>query len=131
MVREADGYIRRTMAYFVTEPLIVNEGQDIDLEAIVASLNEQIDNWNGRGSGFVMERITRFTISVIQYRPLQGSNSSFVPTPKFIANKRCTVNVKNDDQLCFAWAILSALYPPKSHYANNTCAYSKYRQRRT
>ena len=101
MVREVDGNISRVMAYFMTEPLTVNEGQDVDLEAIVASLNAQLDNWNGRGSGFVMERITRFVISIAKYRPLHGSNSSFLPTPKFVANKQCTVNVKNDDELCF------------------------------
>ena len=89
----------------------------------VASLNGQLDNWNGRGSGFVMERITRFAISITQYRPLHGSNSSFVPTPKFIANKHCTVNVKNDDELCFVWAVLSALYPAKTN-KNNVYSYS-------
>ena len=126
MIREVDGNVSRVMAYFMTEPRTVNEGQDIDLEAIVASLNAQLDNWNGRGSGFVMERITRFVISIGKYRPLHGSNSSFVPTPKFIANKHCTVNVKNDDELCFMWAVLSALYPSKINQ-NNVYSYSKYR----
>ena len=44
MVREVDEI--RVMAYFVTTPQTVNEGQDVDLEAIVANLNSQLENWN-------------------------------------------------------------------------------------
>jgi len=94
MVREIDNGISRVMAYFVTEPQTVDEHQDVDLEAIVASLNTQVENWNGRGSGFVVDRITRFVISVVKYRPLHGSNSCFISTPIFIERKKCTVNVK-------------------------------------
>ena len=49
MVREVDNGISRVMAYFVTTPQTVNEGQDVDLEAIVTNLNTQLENWNGRG----------------------------------------------------------------------------------
>ena len=88
MSREVDDNISRVMAYFVTTPQTVNEGQDVDLEAIVTNLNSQLENWNGRGSGFVVDRITRFVISVVKYRPLHGSNSSFIPTPTFIERKK-------------------------------------------
>ena len=49
MVREVDNDILRVTAYFVTTPQIVNEGEDVDLEAIVTNLNTQLENWNGRG----------------------------------------------------------------------------------
>jgi len=113
MTREVDGNISRVMAYFLTEPQTVNESQDFDLEAIIGSLNAQLENWNVLGSGFVMERITRFVISITKYRSLHGSNSSFVHTPTFIERKKSTVNAKNDDELCFVWAVLSALYQSK------------------
>ena len=126
MIREADNDISRVTAYFVTSPQVVNEGQDVDLEAIVADLNSQLENWNGRGSGFVVERITRFIISIVKYRPLHGSNSSFIPTPPYIERKKCTVNVKNDDdEYCFMWAVLSALYPSKTH-KNKVFTYKKH-----
>jgi len=82
------------MAYFVTEPQIVNEGQDVNPEAIVTSLNAQLENWNGRGSGFAIDSIRHFVISVVRYRPFHGCNSSFISTPVFIERKKCTVNVK-------------------------------------
>ena len=126
MVREADNDVSRVTAYFVTTPQIINEGEDVDLEAIVTNLNSQLDNWNGRGSGFVVESIRRFVISVVKYRPLHGSNSSFISTPEYIERKKCTVNVKNIDEYCFMWAVLSALYPAKTN-KNEVYSYRKYR----
>ena len=114
------------MAYFVTEPQIVNEGQDVNPEAIVTSLNAQLENWNGRGSGFAIDSIRRFVISVVRYRPFHGCNSSFISTPVFIERNKCTVNVKNNNELCFKWAVLSALYPAETN-KNNVYSYSKYR----
>ena len=99
------------------------------MEAIVANLNAQLDNWCGCGSGFMLERITRFVISITKYRPLQRSgpncNRSYIPTPKFIESKKCTINVQNSDELCFAWSVLAALYPSKIDQ-NKVYRYSKY-----
>ena len=41
------------------------------------------------------------------FNPMRGS--SFINTPPFIAKKRALLNLKNNDQECFIWAILSAL----------------------
>jgi hypothetical protein len=55
-------------------------------------------------------------------RPLVGS--SFIPTPASLVAKRALINVYNpDDNMCFVWAILSALYPCKE----NAERISKYR----
>jgi len=61
MVREIDGDISRVPVYFATNVQTIKEGQDLDM---VANLNAQLDNWCGHGSGFVLERITRFVISI-------------------------------------------------------------------
>ena len=64
----------------------------------------------------------RSVIRIGQYRPLSGS--SFIPTPKTLAGKHAIINVFNpDDEMCFAWAVLSALYPTSQH----TGRLSKYR----
>jgi len=69
-----------------------------------------VEQWNKRGSNFNIERVSRFVLSVHPYRPLYGS--TFVPTPEFLANKCCLVNVQNNDEKCYVWSVLSALYPP-------------------
>ena len=47
---------------------------------------------------------------ITRFRPLQGS--SFLETPKCLRGKHCIVNVKNQDNKCFMWAVLSAIHPP-------------------
>jgi len=79
--------------------------------------------WNKRGSNFNIERVTRFVLSVHPYRPLHGS--TFVLTPEFLAKKQCLINVQNNDEKCFVWSVLSALYPP-THNPHRLTNYIDY-----
>ena len=45
----------------------------------------------------------------VKYMPLCGS--SYIPLPKFIAAKKAIINLKNEDDECFKWAITRALNP--------------------
>jgi len=96
-------------AYFGTTPQDVNEVCDVDIGNIARELSAQVEHWHSRGNGFVIERVKNFIICITKFRPLHGS--SYIPTPKHIANKVCTVNVKNQDQKCFVWSVLASLYP--------------------
>ena len=59
--------------------------------------------------GWALEQIKFLEINVNKYSPLGGS--SYMKLPKYIEKKKAVVNVENQDQCCFAWAITSALYP--------------------
>jgi len=113
-VRETgDGRLMRVPAYFATPPVVVNDAQDYDIDSLQSNLEHKVEQWNKRGSNFNIERVSRFVLSVHPYRPLHGS--TFVPTPDFLAKKHCLVNVQNNDEKCFVWSVLSALYPPTHH----------------
>ena len=104
---------QRITAHFTSPPQVVNASTSLDVDAILNSLNDQIDYFNERGSGWILERVTRFELVITEYRPLCGC-SSYIKTPKRIADKRAVVNVQNDmpgqqGQMCFIWAILSCL----------------------
>jgi len=64
-----------------------------------------------------MTRVTKLTAVMVPFNPLTGGGgSSYIPTPRRIANKHAAVNVKNlHDDMCFKWAILSALFPATQH----------------
>ena len=109
--QNTDGDESRIMGYFGTPPQDVTSSQDIDLAAFISDLADQVDHWNARGSGFVIDRIIKFVLCITKYRPLHGG-SSFIETPDHIKRKECVVNVVNGDSKCFVWAVLSALYPP-------------------
>ena len=41
--------------------------------------------------------------------------SSCIPLPKFLAAKKAIINLNNEDDECFKWAITRALNPVKIH----------------
>jgi len=100
----------RTLCY---PPQLVNNARDLDTDQIIHELNLAVEHFNARESGFVLDTLGNFTVIITQYSPQTGS--TFVPTPRRISGKRAVVNVLNSDNRCFQWAILSCLYPPKSH----------------
>jgi len=67
--------------------------QNICLDTVAADLSGQLEHWNARGSGFVLERITKLVEVISHYRPLQGL--SWLETPQWLAKKKAIVNVKN------------------------------------
>src|SRR6266516_2850228 len=62
-----------------------------------------------RERNFVFKRIFSSTVRLARYNPFGGS--SYIPTPKELANKGAIVNVQNNDVYCFLYAISSAIHP--------------------
>ena len=107
------GLLQRIPAFFSSAVQDVDCTQQLDLAAVASDLSAQADHWNSRGSGFVLEHITKFVLCISKHRPLHGS--TYIPTPPWLSKKQCVVNVKNFDSKCFVWSVLAALHPPKYH----------------
>ncbi len=73
-------------------------------------------------SGWVLNKIVLLEIKMTEYNP--ASASSYFPTPEDIPQKS-VINVKNDDNMCFKWAILSCLHEP-SHHPDRVAHYKKF-----
>lgn len=82
-------------------------------EYIMGYILQKIDDTVLKGSGFTLCEIVEMVVQVNQYDPIAGS--SYIPLPKVLATKTAVVNVQNKDNLCFKYAVLSALFPPKSN----------------
>lgn len=93
--RGVDGDIVQEIKYFKTK----NE--------VVAADFEQ------KESGWKLIEIQYLEIGKNRYNPLRAS--SFIELPTVIKIKHAVVNVKNEDNMCFKWATLSALYPSENH----------------
>lgn len=93
-------------------------------EMIISYILQRVDDVVTRGSGFTLTEIQEMLVQINQFEPISGS--SYIPTPKFLQNKKGIINVKNRDQQCFKYAILSALFPVTSNaqlvssYIHNT-----------
>jgi len=91
--RDEDGHFCRLPAYFNVLPKILNAAQPFNLDFVSQDLDSKVDYFTTRGSGFQLEAIHRFLLCITPYRPLVWS--SYILTPKFLADKKCILNVKN------------------------------------
>lgn len=82
-------------------------------ETVVKYLLPKIDDVIIQGSGFTLSSIDELVVQVNQHDLINGN--SYIELPKYLAKKRAIINVKNSDEMCFKWAVLSALYPKKWH----------------
>ena len=99
------GEITRTEGYFIINSFAISDAEDLDLARVIATVNARIDNFNQRGSNWQVEKILRCHLNFVPYRPTQGL--SYFETPKVIGDKKCTINVQNNDNKCFLYAILA------------------------
>ena len=74
----------------------------------LTSLRNQFEDRNEGESGLVYESISRIITKIAEAPNNPGG--SYIITPKWITNKKATINVKNDDNECFKWSVLAALH---------------------
>ncbi|XP_037921377.1 uncharacterized protein LOC119658182 [Hermetia illucens] len=80
---------------------------------MTAQIVEKMEGFQEKDSGWALLRLTHCELNLNEFKPLRGTN--FIPSPKYIAQKRACVNVRNKDIYCFKWSIISALYPVNTH----------------
>jgi len=87
LVRDVPEGQQRISGFFATPIYDVDGTQDLDLQQVAAHLSKRLDDFNRHGSGFTLERITKFKICIAQYRPLHGS--SYIATPPMAGKETC------------------------------------------
>ncbi len=91
-----------------------------------AMIIEEAEKFMLRGSGHGIYRVLRFELKLDRWAPVRGA--SFLPTPHWIVSKKCCVNVRNDDQDCFRYAITAAVDRPDTH-TERPAYYNAYERR--
>ena len=66
----------------------------------LAKLQRQGSNWRYRS-------VLSLDLHTEKYEPVGGS--SYIPLPGLLAAKKAIINLKNEDEECFKWAITRAL----------------------
>lgn len=99
-------------------------------EDILNIYNEQCDNiikkmseFQERDSGWTLTEILRLEININQYKCIKGSQ--YIALPSKVQKKLACINVQNNDEYCFKWAIISALFPINVN--SNRCTSYKVR----
>lgn len=107
---------------FATEniPIFQNYTFDELLNNISQILCKKIDEFQEKGSGWSLLDILYIETNINKYSPLGGS--SYLDLPKSIKAKKACINIRNSDEYCFAWTVMSALYPNVKN-ANRVSSY--------
>ncbi|KAJ8910231.1 hypothetical protein NQ315_015923 [Exocentrus adspersus] len=110
---------------FNTSNQVINSSMDLDevLNMFMDILINQASEFQERDSGWALEHIMYLEVNVNKHIAMGGS--SYIKLPKFIENKKAVINVNNQDQHCFLWAIISALYPARAR-VNQVSSYPHY-----
>ena len=101
-------YLRSSMALIYQEAEIDQKINDIYKEIMVRN-----ENFIRNESNLQITNIHYLTIAISRFEPLAASH--FTKLPMFLDAKHAIVNVQNRDERCFAYAILSALYPQRKN----------------
>ena len=112
---QGDGKRKVQQPYFSSKPYTILSQHDIEnaIEEGHQRIDSQIDKWTKEGSGWVVSRVVCLYVNIAKYQPLKGS--SYIELPKYLQTKKAIVNVKNQDNECLKWALLSALHPVGSN----------------
>ena len=97
---------------------------DEAMQKAFAEIERRIEKWTREGSGWTVTKVLTVYLDFAKYTPLKGS--SYIELPKYLQTKKAIVNVKNQDNECFKWALLSALHPVE--HGRNPDRVSKYKQ---
>lgn len=92
-------------------------------EEIIEKLKIKSEQFQERDSGWSLINITHLELNINKYNPLRGNKYSQLPN--FIMKKHACINIQNDDDACFYWAVVSALYPAEIN-SNRVSSYPHF-----
>ena len=87
------------ITYIITHVSEINQ----IVTGIKSHLTNEIPEMSLNGSGWNFAYISTMDIGVSKYKPLKGG--SYLPLDKNIANKKCCINIKNEDDRCLIYCI--------------------------
>ena len=86
---------------------------EIMYERMITKVLEAFSTYLKNGSGWTLKRVVRLDITLSKLNPVKGS--SYTGLSKSLKTRKALINMKNDDQACFKWAVTRALNPIDSH----------------
>ena len=95
---------------------LVLEGTDISelYNEMADEIEEEIQKVeDSEGSGWTFVGVIKLVLHTTKWEPIYGS--SYIPLDPYLANKKAIINMKNEDDKCFMWCVLRALYPKNDH----------------
>lgn len=117
------------LKYFNTRNESIDVGTNLNIwfeENVIDKILNKISEFEEKLSGWALQKIVSLEVNVNKLEQGNGA-SSFVELPGEIKTKRACINVENDDNACFYWSIVSALFPVEQN-SRRISSYPHYKQ---
>jgi RNase H-fold protein (predicted Holliday junction resolvase) len=72
-------------------------------------ISNDISEYQKNGSGWTLKMVVRMIVKITKYQIVRGAG--FSELPKFIVDKWTIINIKNEDDMCFKYAVTRAVHP--------------------
>ena len=104
-----------TVAHFrsKTHKLVGTDGTEEAMNIMREKMLKLFSEYQKRGSGWRLRRVDFLEIHIGEFQPLRGK--WYKPLPESIKRKKAIINMKNNDDECFNWAVTRALSPTNTH----------------
>ena len=104
-VRTHEDQLVSSRKSFITRQHIITLNSDFHeiYNSMCNNLEAKIEEAALEGSGWSYNKALYLEVNINKYNPIGAS--SYIQLPPAIENKHACINVKNDDNRCFAWAI--------------------------
>ena len=111
---------------FNTDPFEIYESTEVDgiLTQTYEKLFSSIEEFQHRGSGWVLDKLLRIDIHILEFNPLRAT--SYIPLPTQLARKKAVINIKNKDEKCFLWSVIAGTYMKDSNLRNQQRPHQYY-----
>ena len=112
-----NGSMIKEFAFHSHDLKLVLEGTDISelYDEMVDEIEEEIQKVQETvsDSSWMYSDVIKLVLHTTKWEPIYGS--SYIPLDPYLANKKAIINMKNEDDKCFMWCVLRALYPKNDH----------------
>jgi hypothetical protein len=90
------------------------------IHSVLETLRTRHANFMRESSGLRLESIRMGDIQITRVEHMSYSGRAYTELPTFLDKKKAIVNVHNNDNRCFAYALLSSLHRPTDHVSRPT-----------
>lgn len=100
----------REIKVFNTQTFTIFQSSDLVKlfdENVIDVLRKDVEEFEERESGWTLKSINFLNVHIHKYNPLRAG--TYIQLPPAYRYKNACINVKSDDNMCFKWAIISAL----------------------
>lgn len=89
----------------------------------IHTFEKKLSEFQQRESGWTCESMSHLEININKYTPFRGG--SYLDLPSVVKNTKSCINIRNNDNHCFLWSVIAALFPQKNHVCR-TSSYPHY-----